>query len=36
MTVGLADVARHILGCRVNHETRVSNVLNDVAISAGP
>ena len=28
---GLADIARHVMGCRLSRETRVANALGDVA-----
>ena len=31
MSKGLADVARHVIGYHVTNETRVHNVLDDVA-----
>ena len=30
---GLADIARHVIGCRSTQETRVQSVLDDVASS---
>jgi hypothetical protein len=28
---GLADIARHVIGCHLTQETRIQNVLDDVA-----
>ena len=32
-TTGLADIARHVIGCQLSQETRVQDVLDDVASS---